>query len=148
MAVCAASGDTLPGNLPIIPSAQKWVFHAIYQYAFLHLYSSEVCSQNRLILTDKDTSQYKPFESLISTTNVFNQSKVMICMFHGIQMGFKTAIISNYGKLKNCTNLWLDNVSNLYIQFVSNETDAYQLTYFFTCRGLDIPIVYAPSMCF
>jgi hypothetical protein len=30
MAVCTASGDKLPGNLTIIPSAQKWVFHAIY----------------------------------------------------------------------------------------------------------------------
>ncbi len=37
MAVCSASGDTLPGNLTIIPSAQKWVFHAIYQHAFPHL---------------------------------------------------------------------------------------------------------------
>jgi hypothetical protein len=52
MAVCSASGDTLPGNLTIIPSAQKWVFHAIYQHAFPHLYSSEVCLRNRLVLTD------------------------------------------------------------------------------------------------
>jgi hypothetical protein len=98
MAVCSASGDTLPGNLTIIPSAQKWVFHAIYQHAFPHLYSSEVCSRNRLILTDEDTSQYKPFESLISTTNIFNLSKVMICTFHGIWMAFKKAIYSNYKK--------------------------------------------------
>jgi hypothetical protein len=84
MAVRSASGDTLPGNLTIIPSAQKWVFHAIYQHAFPHLYSSEVCSRNRLVLTDEDTSQFKPFESLISTTHIFNLSKVMICTFHGI----------------------------------------------------------------
>jgi hypothetical protein len=44
MAVHSASGDTLPRNLTIIPSAQKWVFHAIYQYACSNLYSSEVCS--------------------------------------------------------------------------------------------------------
>jgi hypothetical protein len=78
MAVCSASGDILPGNLTIIPSAQKWVFHAIYQHIFPHLYLSEVCSRNRLVLTDEDTSQFKPFESLISTTNIFNLSKVMI----------------------------------------------------------------------
>ncbi len=78
MAVCSMSGGTLPGNLTIIPSAQKWVFHAIYQHAFLHLYSSEVCLRNRLVLTDEDTFQFKIFESLISTTNVFNLSKVMI----------------------------------------------------------------------
>ncbi len=55
MAVHSASGDTLPENLTIIPSAQKWVFHAIYKYEFPHLYSSEVCSRNRLVLTDEDT---------------------------------------------------------------------------------------------
>jgi hypothetical protein len=81
MAVCSAREDTLPGSLTIIPSAQKWVFHAIYQHAFPHLYSYEVCSQNRLVLTDEGTSQFKSFESLISTTNIFNLLKVMICTF-------------------------------------------------------------------
>jgi hypothetical protein len=100
MAVCSASEDTLPGNLTIIPSAQKWAFHAIYQYAFQHLYSSEVCSRNRHVLTDEDTSQFKPFESFISTTNTFNLSKVMICTFYGFWMAFKKAIFSNYGKSK------------------------------------------------
>jgi hypothetical protein len=75
MVACSESGDTLPGNLTIIASAQKWVFHAIYQHAFPHLYSSEVCSRNRLVLTDGDTSQFKPFESLIATTNIFKLSK-------------------------------------------------------------------------
>jgi hypothetical protein len=46
MAVRTPSGTTLPGNLTIIPSEQKWVFHAIYQLAFPHLYSSDVCSRN------------------------------------------------------------------------------------------------------
>ena len=100
MAVHSASGDTLPGNLTIIPSAQKWVFHAIYQHAFPHLYSSEVCLRNRLVLKDEDTSQFKPFESLIIITNIFKLSKVMICTFHGIWMAFKKAIFSNYGKSK------------------------------------------------
>ncbi len=100
MAICSVNGDTLPGNLTIIPSAQKWVFCDIYQDAFPHLYSSEVCSKNRLVCTDEDTSLFKPFESLISTTKIFNLSKVMICTFHGIQMAFKKAIFSNYGKSK------------------------------------------------
>jgi hypothetical protein len=102
MAVRSASGDTLPGDLTIIPSAQKWVFHAIYQHAFPHVYSSEVCLRNRLVLTDEDTSQFKPFESLITTTNIFKLSKVMICTFHfhGIWMAFKKAIFLNYGKSK------------------------------------------------
>ncbi len=91
MAVCSASENTLPGNLTTIPSAQKWVFHAIYQHAFPQLYSSEVCTRNRLVLTDEDTSQFKPFESLITTTNIFKLSKVMNCTFHGIWMAFKKA---------------------------------------------------------
>ncbi len=98
MAVCSASGDTLPGNLTIIPSAQKWVFHAIYQHAFPHLYSSEVCSRNRLVLTDEDTSQFKPSESLITTTNIFKLLNVMICTFHGIWMAFKKAIFLIFAK--------------------------------------------------
>ncbi len=100
MAVHSASGDTLPGNLTIIPSAQTWVFHAIYQHAFPHLYPSEVSSRNRLVLVDEDTSQLKPFESLITTTSIFELSKVMICTFHGIWMAFKKAILLNYGKSK------------------------------------------------
>jgi hypothetical protein len=32
MAVQAANGDALLGNLTIIPSAQKWLFHAIYKW--------------------------------------------------------------------------------------------------------------------
>ncbi len=71
-----------------------------HQHAFPHLYSSEVCSRNRLVLTDEDTSQFKPFESLISTTNIFKLLKVMICTFHGIWMAFKKAIFLNYGKSK------------------------------------------------
>ncbi len=92
MAVRSASGDTLPGNLTVIPSAQKWVFHAIYQHAFPQLYSPEVCTRNRLVLTDKDTSQFKLFESLVSITNIFKLSKVMIFTIHGIWMAFKKAI--------------------------------------------------------
>jgi hypothetical protein len=58
MAVHTPSGKTLHRNLAIIPSEQSWVFHAIiYQHAFPHLYSSEVCSRNRLVLTDKDEAE-------------------------------------------------------------------------------------------
>ena len=89
MAVRTPSGKTLPGNLTIIPSAQKWVFHAIYQLAFPDLYSPDVCSRNRLVLTDKDDAEYKSFESLIKTTDLFEKSKVMLCTFHAILMPFK-----------------------------------------------------------
>jgi hypothetical protein len=81
MAVHTPSGRTLPGNLANIPSEQSWVFHAFYQYAFPHLYSLEVCSRNRLVLTDKDEAEYRSFDALIETTKDFKQSTVMLCTF-------------------------------------------------------------------
>jgi len=65
MAVRTPSGNTLLGNLSIIPSEQKWVIHALYQHAFPHLYSSEVCFRNRLVLTDEDEAEYRSFESIL-----------------------------------------------------------------------------------
>ena len=104
MAVRTANGSTLPGNLTIIPSEQKWVFYSIYQLAFPHLYSAEVCSRNRLVLTDEDDALYKSFESLIQTNDVFKRSKVMLCTFHAIWMSSKKDIQPlldrcQYGKL-------------------------------------------------
>jgi hypothetical protein len=89
VAVRSASGDTLPVNLTIIPSAQKWVFNAIYQLAFPSLYSSNVCSMNRLVLTDEDEAEYAPFQSAIATMPEFSKSNVMLCTFHGIWQSFK-----------------------------------------------------------
>ena len=97
MAVRSASGDTLPGNLTIIPSGQKWVFHSIYKYAFPHLYSVQVCARNWLVLTDKDPSEYSPMENLILSKDHFSQSTVMLCTFHGIWMAFKQSIVKTYG---------------------------------------------------
>jgi hypothetical protein len=71
VAVHSAGGDTLPVNLTVIPSGQKWVFDTMYKTAFPHLYTTEVCSMNRLVLTDKDKSEYEPFELAIETTNDF-----------------------------------------------------------------------------
>ncbi len=77
VAVRSASGDTLPVNLTIIPSAQKWVFNAIYQLAFPSLYSSNVCSMNRLVLTDEDEAEYAPFQSAIASNakNSYNNNE-------------------------------------------------------------------------
>ncbi len=104
--VRSASGDTLPGNLTIIPSAQKWVFHAIYQQAFPHLYSSDVCPRNRLVLTDEDTSQFKPFESLISTTNIFKLSKSDDLYIPWNLGSIKESHIFKLRKIKIRANLW------------------------------------------
>ncbi len=94
MAVRTPSENTLPGNISIIPSEQKWVFHALYQHAFPHLYSSEVCFRNRLVLTDEDEAEYRSFEALIRVTKEFSKSSVMLCTFHGIWMALKKDLIT------------------------------------------------------
>jgi hypothetical protein len=37
-------------------------FHAIFCLAFLELYGDEVCSMNRLVLTDEEDAEYRSFE--------------------------------------------------------------------------------------
>ena len=115
MAVRTPSGRTLPGNLAIIPSEQSWVFHAIYQHVFSHLYSSKVCSRNCLVFTNKDEAEYRSFEALIKTTSDFKQSTVMLCTFHGVLMAFKKDLLTLledcdcgkvYGKLVYCCINW------------------------------------------
>ncbi len=97
VAVRSASGDTLPGNLTIIPSGQKWVFHSIYKYAFLHLYSVQVCARNQLVLADEEPSEYLPMENLILRKDYFSQSNVTLCTFHGIWMAFRQSIVKTFG---------------------------------------------------
>ncbi len=94
MAIRTSSGNTLPGNLTIIPSEQKWVFHAIYQLAFPEQYSNEVCSRNCVVRTDEDDAEYRSFESMIETSQVFSRSKVLICTFHAIWMAFKKDLLA------------------------------------------------------
>ena len=100
MAFRTPSGKTLPGNLSIIPSEQKWVFHALYQHAFPQLYSSGVCFRNRLVLTNEDEAEYRSFEDLIQVTKEFSKSSVMLCTFHGIWMAFKKDLLT---LLDECT---------------------------------------------
>jgi hypothetical protein len=78
----------------LYPLRQKWVFHALYQHAFPHLYSSEVCFRNRLVLTNEDEAEYRSFESLIQVTKEFSKSSVMLCTFHGIWMASKKDLIT------------------------------------------------------
>ncbi len=127
MAVRTSSGNTLPGNLTIIPSGQKWVFHAIYQLAFPELYSNEVCSRNCVVLTDEDDAEYRSFESVIETSQVFSRSKVMICTFHTIWMAFKKDLLELldecehrkiYSKLYHvCMNSYLKICISIHIWF-------------------------------
>ena len=89
MAVRTPAGQTLPGNFAIIPSAKKWVFHAIFHLAFLELYGDEVCSMNCLVLADEEDAEYRSFESIIATNVNFKKSKVMLCIFHAMWQPFK-----------------------------------------------------------
>ncbi len=89
MAIMTPTGRTFPGNFTIVPSAKKWVFHAIFWHAFLSLYGECICSLNRLVLTDEEDADYRSFECVIETHNVFQFSRVMLCTFHAIWQPFK-----------------------------------------------------------
>ncbi len=92
MAVRSPIDKTFPGNFTIIPSAQKWVFHAIYCLAFLCLYGEHICSLNWLVITDEEDAEYCSFETLILTHEMFWSSTVMLCTFHAIWQPFKRDI--------------------------------------------------------
>ena len=101
MAVRTPCGRTFPGNFSIIPSAKKWVFHAIFRLAFLQLYGDRVCSMNRLVLTDEEDAEYRSFESLIATNDNFQSSKVMLCIFHAIWQPFKRDVYPLFPRKSN-----------------------------------------------
>ena len=126
MAVRNPSGTTLPGNLTIIPSEQKWVFHAIYQYAFPFLYSPVICSRNRVVLTDEDDAEYRSsFEAVIKSMKEFKKSTVMLCTFHGIWMAFKKDLIS---LLSNCQHgQVLGEYQKLCLTVNSKSTNSFSL---------------------
>jgi hypothetical protein len=128
LAVYTPSGRTLPGNLAIIPSEQSWVFYAIYQYAFPHLYSSEYCSRNCLVLTDKDEAEYRSFEALIKTTSDFEQSTVMLCTFHGVWMAFKKDLLT---LLENCDcgNVYGTSVSHCINWYIQTRTSKFFVSF-------------------
>ena len=117
----SSSGDTVPVNMTIIPSAQKWFFNTIYNLAFPYLYSANICKMNRI--TDEDKSEYRPFQSAIATMDEFKQSKVMLCTFHGIWQSFKKDLYplldkcehgEVLGKICNlCTLQWYMNIHAL-----------------------------------
>ena len=92
MAVRSPTGKTFPGNYTIIPSAKKWVFHAIYLLAFLTLYGEYICSLNQLVITDEEDAEYRSFETLILTHEMFRSSTVMLCTFHAIWQPFNRDI--------------------------------------------------------
>ncbi len=85
MAVCSPTGKTFPGKYTIIPSAKKWVFHAIYHLVYLSLYGEHICLLNRLVITDEEDAEYCSFETLILTHEMFRSS--MLCYACFMQYG-------------------------------------------------------------
>ncbi len=103
MAVHSPTGKTILGNYTIIPSAKKWVFHAIYRLAFLSLYGEHICSLNCLVITDEEDAEYCSFETLILTHEMFLSSTVMPCTFHAIWQPFKRDIYHSLSSKKSTT---------------------------------------------
>ena len=104
--------EIFPGNYTIIPSAKKWVFHAIYRLAFLSLFGEHICLLNQLVITDEEDAEYRSFETLILTHEMFCSSTVMLCTFHAIWQPFKRDIYhllpskkSTTGKLIQLTEI-------------------------------------------
>ena len=101
-----------------------------YKLAFPYLYSSNICKMNRLVLTDEDESEYRPFQSAIPTMDEFKQSKVMLCTFHGIWQSFKKDIYPLLDKCKHGEVLdKISILSNLqfYINLHSHTFPSYQV---------------------
>ena len=92
LAIRTPTGETFSGNITIIPSEKKWIFHCIYRYAFIHLYGTDTCSRNCLVLCDEDESEYGPFENQILTNKTFKDSRLMLCVFHALTQPFKKEV--------------------------------------------------------
>jgi len=152
VAVRSAAGDTLPVNLTIIPSAQKWVFNAIYQLAFPSLYSSNVCSMNCLVLTDEDEAEYAPFQSAIATMPEFSKSNVMLCTFHGIWQSFKKDLYplldaNTHGQLLGMLMQYFLAHQIRYVHFHVLNFTLFKFINFDINSGVAIPGIHKPSMC-
>ena len=98
MATRWPTGETFPGNLTVIPSGKRWIFHCIYQHAFLALYGKVTCSRNRISLCDEDDAEYGPFENCIATVKEFAKTCLMLCLFHAIWQPFKKEIFPHLPK--------------------------------------------------
>ena len=137
MAVRSPRDTTFPGNFTIIPSAKKWVFHAIYRLAFLSLYGEHICLLNWLVITDEEDAEYCSFETLIFIHEMFWSSTVMLCKFHAIWQPFKRDIFhllppkkSQNGKLIELTEVgraWGEYVCHLILFLI-----LYNGTYLFS----------------
>jgi len=59
---------------------------------FLHLFGPITIGRNRLAITDEDTSEFGPFQSLIDTNTMYMNSCHMLCIFHALVQQFHVLI--------------------------------------------------------
>ncbi len=84
------TGRTFPGNFTL-NLTKKWLFHAIFWHACLSSYGEFICSFNRLVVTDEEDAEYRSFECLMATQNVFNFQE--LCFVPSMQYGNLLSII-------------------------------------------------------
>ncbi len=58
----------------------------------MSLYGEHICLMNQLVITDEEDAEYRFFETLILTHEMFRSSTVMLCMFHKTWKPFKRDI--------------------------------------------------------
>ena len=64
----------------------------IYESFFYHLFGPITIGRNRLAITDEDTSEFGPFQSLINTNTMYTHSCHMLCIFHVLVHQFHVLI--------------------------------------------------------
>jgi hypothetical protein len=70
------------------------VFLLHCSFNFPQIFSNVTLKRIHRGLTDEDPSEYKTFESYTQIDNNYHQSKIMLCIFHGIWKPFKENIHS------------------------------------------------------
>ncbi len=93
MAIQTPCGKTFPGNFSIILSLKKWVFHTTFRLAFLQLWKWDLLHE-LFSINQWGRAEYRSFEALIVTNDIFKSSKVMLRIFHAIWQPFKWDIYS------------------------------------------------------
>ena len=75
------------------------ISHDISRF-FVVLYGEVTVSRIRLFLTDDDNAEHGPLDCLIATNNCYKNGLHMLCIFHGIVMGFMEKVYPYLPKKK------------------------------------------------
>ena len=154
MAVRTPSGRTLPGNLAIIPSEQSWVFHAIYQYAFPHLYSSEFVLEIAWSLLTKMKLSTDHLSLSSKLPVIFRIQKLCFVPFTvcGWLLRRIYSLCLKTVNMEKCTVgccVIVSYIRNRIFNYtcINSYLSVYMMNYP-TYRGVDIQVIHASSDCF